>query len=393
MAAAVGVISLVLASINAWAPSAEAATAVNLGTAESFTVLGGSTVTNTGPTILNGDLGVAPGTEITGFPPGIVQGGAIHANDAVAQQAQTDLTTAYDTAAGQPSDFDITADLGGQTLVPGVYTAETAAELTGELTLDAQNDPSAVWIFQIGSTLTTASASSVSLIGGAQRCNVFWQVGSSATLGTDTSFVGTIMALTSVSLVTGTTVDGRALARNGAVTLDSNVITDPRCDDDGDDVDSDANATAEADPTADVDATPDAGTTADTEVTADTTAEADTTADATEADPTADVDATPDAGTTADTEVTADTTADADATPDAETTAEAEATAEATDDVNTTANVDTTADASATAGAEATAEATDDVNTTANVDTTADASATAGAEATAEATDDVNTTA
>ncbi|TSI14664.1 DUF3494 domain-containing protein [Brevibacterium aurantiacum] len=339
-----------------WAPTAAAATAVNLATAESYAVLGGSTVTNTGPTILDGDLGVAPGTAITGFPPGTVQDGTIHANDAVAQQAQTDLTTAYDVAAGQPSDFDITADLGGQTLVPGVYTAETAAELTGDLTLDAQNDPSAVWIFQVGSTLTTASASSVSLIGGAQACNVFWQVGSSATLGTNTSFVGTIMALTSASLVTGTTIDGRALARNGAVTLDSNVITAPGCGDDGEDADTNVNA--EADSTAEAEADP----SADTEVTADATT------DDTGAEVTADDNATADTGA----EVTADDNATADTS--AEVTADDNATADTSAEVTADDTVGATADVTANAGADM------DTSTGAQVDADIDVAAGVTAE-------------
>lgn len=200
-----------------------------IGSAESFAVLGGSTVTNTGPTILNGDLGVWPGTAITGFPPGIVNG-TIHAGNAVAQQAQSDLTTGYDTLAGMAFDQDLTGqDLGGQTLTPGVYRFSSSAQLTGPLTLDGLGDPNALFVIQIGSALTTASNSSVNVINGGD-CNVFWQVGSSATLGTDTDFAGNILALTSITLNTGATiVDGRALARNGAVTLDSNEISTPLC--------------------------------------------------------------------------------------------------------------------------------------------------------------------
>ena len=245
-AAAAGVICLSIATFAVWLPSAQAATVVDLGAADSFVVLGASTVTNTGPSVLNGDLGVAPGSAITGFPPGIVVGGATHDNDAVAQQAQIDATSAYNTAAGQPSDFDITADLGGQTLVAGAYTAETSAQLTGALTLDGQNNSDSVWLFQIGSTLTTATDSSIVLINEAQACNVFWQVGSSATLGTSTDFVGTILALASVTLVTDTTMDGRALALTGAVTLDSNVFVDPACDIDVD-ADADADVVVDAD--------------------------------------------------------------------------------------------------------------------------------------------------
>jgi hypothetical protein len=201
-----------------------------LGTAENFAVLGSSTVTNTGPTIVTGDLGVSPGTAITGFPPGIVVGGAIHAADAVAGQAQTDTTTAYNNLAGQACDFTLTGqDLGGMTLVPGVYCFSSSAQLTGALTLDAGGDPDAAWVFQIGSTLTTASNASVLLVNGARACNVFWQIGSSATLGTGTSFVGSILALASITLTTDVDVFGRALAQNGAVTMDSNTVSVSAC--------------------------------------------------------------------------------------------------------------------------------------------------------------------
>jgi hypothetical protein len=205
---------------------AEAATAVPLGTAASFAVLAGSTVTNTGATTVTGDLGVSPGTAVTGAPQVI---GTIHAGDSVAAQAQADLTTAYNNAAGQTPATAIVGDLGGQTLVPGVYNAPSSAGLTGSLTLDAAGDPAAVWIFQVGSTLTTASASSVVLANGAQACNVFWQVGSSATLGTNSTFVGSILAQESVTVTTGAVIAGRALARTGAVTMDTNTITRPTC--------------------------------------------------------------------------------------------------------------------------------------------------------------------
>ncbi|MGI8822411.1 MAG: ice-binding family protein [Acidimicrobiia bacterium] len=172
---------------------------------------------------------MSPGSAVTGFPPGIVLG-TIHAGDAVAAQAQSDLTIAYNDAAGRACDTNLTGqDLGGLTLTPGVYCFSSSAQLTGALTLDAQGDPDAVFIFQIGSTLITASASTVNLINGAQACNVFWQVGSSATLGTNSIFRGTILALTSITVTTGATVEGRTLARNGAVTLDNNVITTPMC--------------------------------------------------------------------------------------------------------------------------------------------------------------------
>jgi uncharacterized repeat protein (TIGR01451 family) len=208
---------------------AATATQVDLGTATSFAVLAGSTVTNTGPSVINGDLGVYPGTSVTGFPPGIVNG-TVHATDAVAQQAQSDLTIAYNDAAGRAPDVNLTGqDLGGLTLTPGVYKFDSSAQLTGTLILDGQGNPDAVFIFQIGSTLTTAPNSSVVLINGAQACHVFYQVGSSATLDTNTTFVGNILALTSITANTSATVDGRLLAQNGAVTLDTNTVTKSTC--------------------------------------------------------------------------------------------------------------------------------------------------------------------
>ena len=193
----------------------------------SFTVLGGSTVTNTNtPTTVTGDLGVSPGSAVTGFPPGTVTGGTIHAADAAAALAQSELTTEYIAQAGTACATDLTGqDLGGQTLVPGVYCFSTSAQLTGTLTLDAQGNPNAVFLFQIGSSLTTASGSSVVLINGASSCNVSWQVGSSATLGTGTSLAGRILALTSITLNTGAGVTGSVLARNGAVTLDDSHVS------------------------------------------------------------------------------------------------------------------------------------------------------------------------
>jgi hypothetical protein len=205
-----------------------ASTAVPLGTADSFAVLAGAGVTNTGPTTLNGDLGTFPTTTITGAA-SLTITGTNHNGDSVTQQAQTDLVTAYNNAAGQGPTSPIAADLGGQTLVPGVYNSASSIGLTGALTLNAGGNPNAVFVFQAGSTLTTAAGSSVVLTNGAQACNVFWQVGSSATLGTGTAFRGTIMALTSITLTTGATVEGRVLARNGAVTLDTNTITRPGC--------------------------------------------------------------------------------------------------------------------------------------------------------------------
>lgn len=202
-------------------------------TANSFAVLGGSTVTNTGPSVITGNLGVGPGTAITGFPPGIVLApGTMHAADAVALQAQSETTTAYNLLAGLPATGTLTGqDLGGLTLLPGVYFFANTAQLTGTLTLDGRGDPDATFVFQIGSTLTTASSSSVVFVNGATRQEVYWQVGSSATLGTATQFAGNIVALTSISFGTGAGIScGRALARNGAVTLDTNTIVNDCAD-------------------------------------------------------------------------------------------------------------------------------------------------------------------
>ena len=203
-----------------------AQTAPPLGAAASFSVLGGSTVTNTGPTIVTGDLGVSPGSAVTGFPPGIVVGGSIHAADALAAQAQIDATTAYNNLASQActTTFGVPTDLGGMTLLPGVYCFASSAAVTGTLTLNANGNPNAVFIFKTGSTFVTASGASVVVINGGSNCNVFWQVGSSATLGTTSSVPGTIIALTSITLTTGANLSGRAIARNGAVTMDSNNV-------------------------------------------------------------------------------------------------------------------------------------------------------------------------
>jgi hypothetical protein len=207
-----------------------------MGTAANYAVMGATAITNTGPTVVNGNLAISPGgsSSVTGFLPGIVTGDMDMAN-ANAVLAHTNLVTAYNDAAGETTTVNLTGtDLGGLTLTPGTYTFDSSAQLTGTLTLDGQGSTNATFIFQIGSTLTTASASAVELINGAGSCAVFWQVGSSATLGTTTDFQGTIMAMTSITMNTGATIGvgglglgGRAHAMNGALTLDSNIITPP----------------------------------------------------------------------------------------------------------------------------------------------------------------------
>jgi hypothetical protein len=191
-----------------------------------FAVLGGQSVTNTGLSNVAGDLGVSPGVSVTGFPPGQVNG-TIHISDAAALQAHADLIATYDNAVGRIPDAGISGDLGGLTLTPGVYNATSSIGLTGTLTLDALGDRNADWIFQIGSTLTTATASRVLLTNGATARNVIWQIGSSATLGPDTAFVGRILAATSITVNAGATVNGQTLARDGSVTLDTNTFARP----------------------------------------------------------------------------------------------------------------------------------------------------------------------
>ena len=206
-----------------------------LGSSCGFGILGATpVVSSTGPTaITNGDVGIWPAASITGFPPATATG-AFHKGDAVAQQAQSDLTVAYNNAAGAAGGAALTADIGGQTLPAGVYKATTTLGITGNLTLTG--NANAVWIFQVGTALTTAAGttggvpnSRVILIGGAQAKNITWQIGSSATLGTSSVFAGNILAQASITLGTGATLNGRALARTGAVTLDSNPVTVPSC--------------------------------------------------------------------------------------------------------------------------------------------------------------------
>jgi Ice-binding-like len=220
LAALLGSLAIVPATLAA-GPS------VGLHTAASFSVLAGSTVTNTGPTTMFGDLGLYPGSSVTGAPHVL---GATHVNDPVAIEAKNALTTAFNDAKGRASNGSAGTDLAGQTFTAGVRTASSSLLLSsGAVTLDAQGDPNAVFIFQVGSTLITGSNTSVSLINGAQACNVFWQVGSSATLGTGTRFVGTVMAGESITAETAATIHGRLLASVAAVTLDTNTITTSNC--------------------------------------------------------------------------------------------------------------------------------------------------------------------
>ncbi|MCA1842862.1 MAG: DUF3494 domain-containing protein [Actinobacteria bacterium] len=200
---------------------------VGLGTADSFAVLAGSGITNTGPTTITGDVGTFPTPSETGFG-SITLSGANHRGDAVTQGAKRDLVAAYDDAAGRKPVTNVPVELGGSTLPEGVYTSPTFG-LTGTLTLDAKGRPEAQFIFQAGSSLIAESNSRVQLLNGADPCNVVWQVGSSATFKTGTRFVGDVLALTSITAQTGATFQGRLLARNGAVTMDTNTITKANC--------------------------------------------------------------------------------------------------------------------------------------------------------------------
>jgi hypothetical protein len=208
---------------GAWPTAAFAATQPRLGTALNFAAIAGSTITNTGPTVIKGNVALSPGSAITGFPPGI--SAVRNIADANAVNAKTDLVTAFTDAASAPSTSNLTGkNLGGLNLTAGVYSFSSSAQLTGKLTLSGTG----VFIFRIGSALTTATASAVLLRNGAQACAVYWEVGSSATLGSATQFQGNLMALTSITMVTGANIiTGRAMARNGALTLDTNQITPP----------------------------------------------------------------------------------------------------------------------------------------------------------------------
>jgi hypothetical protein len=219
----VGLVAALMLSSTALAAPAK----VDLGVATSFSVLAGSTVTNTGPTTMFGDLGLSPGSSVTGAPQVL---GQSHVDDAVAIEAKNALTTGFNDAASRPTSGSAGTDLAGQTFTAGVRTASSSLLLSsGSVTLDAQGDPNAVFIFQIGTTLTTGSNTSVALVNGAQACNVFWQVGSSATLGTGTRFVGTVMAGATITAATAATIHGRLLAQTGAVNLDTNTITNSTC--------------------------------------------------------------------------------------------------------------------------------------------------------------------
>ena len=219
----IGAIGLAAFLAVVLAGTALAATAPNLGTAESFAVLAGTTITNTGSTTITGDVGLHPGDAVTGFTD-VTLHGAQHIGDAVASSAKDALVGAYNDAAGATPVNQVPTELGGTTLTPGVYASATLG-LTGVLTLDGGG----VYIFQAGSTLITAPGSSVRLTNGASACDVYWQVGSSATLDTTTSFKGTIMALTSIALNNGVTLEGRALARNGEVTMINDTIDSSSC--------------------------------------------------------------------------------------------------------------------------------------------------------------------
>jgi len=220
-------VSSTLVVVGSQAASA-AVTPVLLGTADSFAVLAGAGVTGTGPNTLTGDLGTFPTTTVTGTGT-ITITGTNHGGDGVTQGAKTDLVTAYDVAAAEGPTSPIVADLAGQTLPAGIYNSGSQISLTGVLTLDAAGDPDAMFVFQAGSDLIVGPGATVVLTNGAQACNVFWQVTSSASLDTSVSFKGSILALTSITLNTGATVEGRLLARNGNVTLDTNTVTVPFC--------------------------------------------------------------------------------------------------------------------------------------------------------------------
>ena len=210
-------------------PDGKVVTYVTLGTAGSFVVLSGETITNTGFTVINGNVGLYPGSGITGFPPGIVNG-VVHDTDAVAAQAKKDLNDAYADAAGKSgAPIPLSGDLGGMTLTPGLYVSATSIELTtGDLMLDALGDEDAIWVFQIGTTFVSNVGRKVTLIGNARHDNVFWNVGTSATIGVGSVMVGNFLTQISISVQTGASMEGRFLTQTGSVTFDSNTVNRPK---------------------------------------------------------------------------------------------------------------------------------------------------------------------
>lgn len=231
---AVGIAAVTVVSLTLATSASAAQPKVNLGTTASYAVLAGAGITNTGATTVSGSAGGDMGSSPTGSFTGaadvtVTNGTKYEAVDPKTDGAKDDLVTAYNDAAGRTPVNSVGVELGGQTLTAGVYNSGSELGITGTLTLDGENNPDAVFIFQAGSTLITASSSSVNLINGAQPCNVYWQVGSSATFGTASEFVGHVFALTSITATTGATFRGQLLARNGAVTLDTNTIVNDAC--------------------------------------------------------------------------------------------------------------------------------------------------------------------
>jgi hypothetical protein len=207
-----------------------ASTAPSLGSAARFALFGTSTVTCTNASAVDGDVGVSPGTSITGFESSCTLTGGLHPQDAIAVAAHADLLVAFDSLAAFACEHDLTGqELGGQTLAPGVYCFDTTAGITGELTLDAGGDADGVWIFQLGTALTTATGSAVTMAGSGNPCNVFWRIGSSATLGTTSSMQGNVLASASITLTSGSSLVGRAMAVNAAVTSDDNAVSSAGC--------------------------------------------------------------------------------------------------------------------------------------------------------------------
>jgi hypothetical protein len=199
---------------------------ISLAGASSFAVIAGSSVSSTGATVITGDLGLSPGSSVIGFPPGVIHG-TLRINDAFVDQAKVDLTAAYHAASARTCADMVTlsGNIGGLTLTPGLYKSTSSLSISsGDLTLDASGNPNAIFIIQIASTLTTTPGRKVILSGGAQSSNIYWQVGSSATFGTTSEFKGTVIAMESITLNTGAKLDGRAMAINGTIVMDANVV-------------------------------------------------------------------------------------------------------------------------------------------------------------------------